>query len=111
MIESWIDEFLKGIEQSSLPMPISWTSRPASDARIDESLGMVLIRWRNPEAGDRLKATFSYQDEGGSPLVSLVFDRSNVLQEIEIWRGDNEPLVHVPIASNLEVPQEIREGN
>ena len=108
MIKDWLDKFLLDLKASPLPMPQAWTYKPSGGAIIDIGESLLLVRWRESQREDRLKATFSYDDKGGSPLISLVFDRDNILQELEVWRGDGAVLAHVPAVSDLEVPVELR---
>lgn len=108
MIKDWLNKFLLDLKVSPLPMPPAWTFKPSADASIVIGGGLLLVKWREPQSDDRLKATFSYDDKGVSPFVSLVFDRDNVLQELEVWRGDGAALAHVPAVSDLEVPVALR---
>ena len=107
MIKEWLDKLLLDLRDSSLPMPEAWTYQPSVGVIVDIGESFLLVRWRESQPDDRLKATFSYDDKGFSPLISLVFDRDNVLQELEVWRGDGAALVHVPAVSDLEIPVEI----
>jgi hypothetical protein len=110
MIRDWLKSLLADLAISSLPMPEEWSHESSDNVQVERSPGLLWFSWRAPNADDRLKATFSYTDKGGSPLVSLVFDRNNVLQGLEVWRGDGQPLVRVPTISDFEIPIELRNG-
>jgi hypothetical protein len=107
-IKEWAGRLLADLKDGDLPMPDGWQYSPLEDVAISISPGMLVIQWRTPEKEDRLKATFSYDDDGGSPLVSLIFDTHNVLQELEVWRGDGQSLAYAPTAADLEIPIELK---
>src|SRR5262245_60978489 len=71
---------------------------PAAKARFQEvSSGWLTWVWSDRHAAERLKATLGYHDADGQiVIISIVVGIQNVVTEIELWRGDDQPLQSVP---------------
>ena len=76
---------------------------PATEARFQEiSPGTLTWDWCDRHAAERaLRAGMAYYDLDGQIVGVSVVEAGNQVTEIELWRGDDNPVLSVPQQADL----------
>lgn len=75
---------------------------PATEARFHEvSPGTIIWDWSDGGAGEQGIATLAYYDRDGQIVSVVQFAAGSQVTEIELWRGDNQPVLSLPAHADL----------
>jgi hypothetical protein len=94
---------LEELKSRGLRMPAGWTFEPINNAKVIEGPGVLLFQWCEPGPGIAPVGDFTYWDEDIRSSVTLALDGDQKLCELEIWRGDGNPIKKFPTANDLKL--------